>query len=390
MTIADQKTPGRPVEIEFEAFTGLPSANQELLIMGRAGVGATGVNNVITINNSGDPIAGKTEAETKFGAGSELAKMVVAAINANFVAGRSNCPTIKCIPMASTAIDFGTADSTLVAALNTKAEFIVSPFDGTSTALTTKLLNHCASVSSAQRVDNNQFGSIGVAANFSVADPSTLNAPDSQYLSLVYMRDTAPAITLGELAAAYAATLAGNAIPFNPTNGLVLGNISAPVNPVNYLTIGAGLESETALNKGWAPLRVKTNGQVVIVRSVTSRITTNGTTVAQAYYDAQDFQVLYYWRKTLWTRYSQPDFSNTKRSVGAATALLGETIRLAKLFETNNMFQSVNDLAKQFTVKSSSTDRHRFDIVTPVNVIPGLHDIATTIKASTQFDTISV
>jgi phage tail sheath gpL-like len=204
------------------------------------------------------------------------------------------------------------------------------------------------------------------------------------------MRDTAPAITLGELAAAYAATLAGNALPFNPVNNLVLGEIAAPVTETDYLTIGAGLESETALAKGWTPLRVKSNGEVAVVRSITTRITTNGTTRVQSYFDVQDFQVLYYWRKTLWTRFSQPDFMNAKRSVKIARAIKGEMLRLAKLFEDQAMFQSVKELASQFTVVTSSTDRNRLDVTTPVNVIPGLHVIASTIKASTQFDTITV
>ena len=390
MTIADQKTPGRPIEIEFEASTGLPTANQELLLIGRAASGATGVNTVITISNVGDPVAGQAEAETKFGVGSELAKMVVAAINSNLAAGRSNSPSIKCVPMLSTAVDFGTNDAALTAAINTKAEFIVSPFDGTDTTLVNKLKNHCATVSGAQRVENNQFGSIGVAANFNVADPANLNAPDSQYLSLVYMRDSAPAITLGELAAAYAAALAGNAVPFNPVNNFVLGEIAAPVTATDNLSIGAGLESETVLGKGWTPLKVKPNGEVAIVRSITTRITTNGVTAVQSYYDVQDFQVLYYWRKTLWTRFNQTDLTNTKRSVKTARTIKGEALRLAKIFEDNAMFQSVSQLATQFTVTSSLTDRNRFDVVTPVNVIPGLHVIATTIKASTQFDTISV
>lgn len=390
MTIADQKTPGRPIEIEFEASTGLPTANQELLLIGRAASGATGVDTVITISNVGDPVAGQAEAETKFGVGSELAKMVVAAINSNLSAGRSNSPSIKCIPMLSTATDFGTNDSALTAALNTKAEFIVSPFDGTNTTLTNKLKAHCALVSGAQRVENNQFGSIGVAANFNVADPANLTSPDSQYLSLVYLRDSAPAITLGELAAAYAAALAGNAVPFNPVNNFVLGEIAAPVTATDNLSIGAGLESETVLGKGWTPLKVKPNGEVAIVRSITTRITTNGTTAVQSYYDVQDFQVLYYWRKTLWTRFNQTDLTNTKRSVKTARTIKGEALRLAKIFEDNAMFQSVNQLATEFTVTASLTDRNRFDVVTPVNVIPGLHVIATTIKASTRFDTISV
>jgi phage tail sheath gpL-like len=63
---------------------------------------------------------------------------------------------------------------------------------------------------------------------------------------------------------------------------------------------------------------------------------------------------------------------------------------LAQLFEDNQMFQAVAELAKQFTVVRSLSDRHRFDVMTPVNVVPALHTIATTVRAGTQFDTISV
>ena len=102
MTIGFQKTPGRPVEVLFAAETGVPNDNQELLLFGRAGVGATGTETVITISAVSDVTAATLEAETKFGAGSELAKMVIAAVKANAYASRSTFPPIKCVPLAST------------------------------------------------------------------------------------------------------------------------------------------------------------------------------------------------------------------------------------------------------------------------------------------------
>ena len=231
---------------------------------------------------------------------------------------------------------------------------------------------------------------MGVAANMSVADPAGLDSPDTQYLTLAWFKNSAPAITVGELAAAYAAVLAGNVSPFVPVNGYVLGGIDAPDAESDRITVGAGLESETALTAGWAPIKVKPNGDVAIVRSVTTRITTNGVVAAGAYYDVQDFQVLYFWRKTLYTRFNQTDFTNAKASVDKARAAKSEAIRLAQIFEDNEMFKSVSELAKQFTVAVNASDRHRFDVVTPVNVIPGLHVIATTVRAGTQFDTITI
>jgi phage tail sheath gpL-like len=392
-SIGDQKTPGRPIETTFEADTGTPSANQELLLIGHAASGTvsgTQANyKVITISAVSDSAAAKTEAETKFGVGSELSKMVIAAVKAN--EGGSTFPAIKCVKLAYTDADFGAADAALTAVKKVKAEFVVSPYDGktANATLTTSLKTACSTMSGAQRVENNQFGTIGVIANQDVTDPANLPTPDSQFIAPVYLRDSAPTYTVGELAAAYAARLAANASPFNPMDDVVIGSVPAPAASTDNLSIGAGLESETALGKGWTPLKVKPNGDVAIVRSVTSRITIDGTVAATSYYDVQDFQVLYFWRKTLFTRFSQPDFKQVKASTNKAKQALGEMVRLAKLFESQEMFQAVDQLSKQFKIERSTSDRHRFDWRTPVNVIPGLHVMAGNIAASTQFDTIS-
>jgi phage tail sheath gpL-like len=92
----------------------------------------------------------------------------------------------------------------------------------------------------------------------------------------------------------------------------------------------------------------------------------------------------------MFTRFNQPDYTNTKASEDKARSIKSEAIRLASVFEDNDMFKSVAQLAPQFTVTVNATDRHRFDLVTPVNVIPGLHVIATTIRAGTEFDTITI
>lgn len=388
-SIGDQKTPGRPVEITFAAETGLPSDLQEVLLIGHAASGATGANTVIVINNSGDLSAASGEAATKFGAGSELAKMVVAAVLAN--SGGSTFPALKCVPLASSATDIPQAAQDAIAKV--KADFIVSPYDGnSSTANRNALKALCSLMSGAQRVENNQFGSFGVVANQAVTDPSLLFKFDTQYLIGVWDRDSAPVYSLGETAAACAAKMAGNGIPFNPLDDVTVNGIPAPTSMSDWATIGAGLESESCLNQGWTPLQVKPNGEVAFVRTVTGRLSADGTgtPVVGAYYDVQDFQVLYYWRKTIFTRYSQPDFKRRKASEAAAIELKSEAIRLATAFEDQNMFQAVARLAKRFIVQRSATDRHRFDVKTPVNVIPGLHVIATNIEATTEFDTITV
>lgn len=390
--IADQKTPGRPIEVTFAAETGLPSANQEVLLIGHKDPtsGTIAAYEVTLISNSGDLTAGTAEAETKFGAGSELAKMVEAALRAT--TGISSKPQLKCIPLASADVGFGTADIALTKAQKVKAEFIVSPYDGNDGTLRTKLRDHVALVSSAQRVDNNQFGSIGVVANYSVSDPSTLPQFDSQYILGCWLRDSgSPGYSLGELAAACAARVAANAVPFNPLNSVSITGVVAPTDSEDHITVGAGLESEAALNRGWTPLYVKPTGDVSFVRTVTGRISADGTgsPVVTSYYDVQDFQVLYFYRKALWTRFSQNDFKQTKASDEKAKAAKSEAVRIAMAFETESMFQHVKELATQFIVQRSSSDRHRFDGKYPVNVVPGLHVIASNVEATTQYDSFS-
>lgn len=390
-SIGSQKTPGRPVEITFAPELGLPSDNQTLLLIGHAGSGATGTNTVIDISNAGDVDAASGEAETKFGAGSELAKMVIAAVEAN--SGGSTFPPIKCLPLDSSETSIPVAAQSAIRAARVGICFLVTPYDLQNDSTERDILKSLAqTMSGAQRVENQQFGAFGVGANFDVTDPANLFAFDTQFLVGVYKRDSNPAKSLGETAARAAARMASNGIPYNPLDDVSLAGEEAPEDQADWITVGAGLESETVLAKGWTPLWVKPNTEVAFVRTVTGRISTDGSGDAPvtAYYDVQDFQTLYFWRKTLYTRFSQPDFKQRKASPAVATEIKGEVIRLASTFEDQGMFQAVSQLAKKFQVERNASDRHRFDVLTPVNVIPGLHVIATNVKATTEFDAVTI
>lgn len=389
-SIGQQKTPGRPIEITFAPELGLPSDSQQLLLIGRSASGATGVNTVITINNVADVQEATTEAEAKFGVGSELAKMVIAAVEAN--EGGSTFPAIKCCPLASTETSIPVTAQNAIKAAKLGVSFLVSPYSMEDSAKRTILKSMAEAMSGAQRVENQQFGSFGVAAVFNVDDPSTLSTPDTQFLIGLYKRDASPTKSLGETAARCAAKMAANGIPFNPLNDVTVTGEAAPSDEEDHITVGGGLESEVILAKGYTPLWVKPNGDVAFVRTTTMRISTDGSgdAAATAYYDVQDFQVLYFWRKTLYTRFSQPDFKQRKASGGAIQDIRSEAIRLASAFEDQGMFQATTLLAKQFRAERNLSDRHRVDVLTPVNVIPGLHVIATNVRATTEFDTVTI
>lgn len=392
-SIGQQKTPGRPIEITFAAETGLPSDAQELILIGRAASGATGTNTIVRVNNVADAAAAADEVATKFGAGSELALMVLAAVAAN--EGGSTFPAIKCCVLSDVETTIPVNAVNAIKAV--KGEFVVSPFDlNTESPERTILKDLAAAMSGAQRVQNNQFGTFGVGASFE-ADPAELFKVDTQFILPLWFRNTGTGdeeqpYSIGEVAAAAAARIAANGVPFNPLDDVTIRGVPAPKVVADWPTVGAGLESEVCLGQGWTPLFVKPNEEVAFVRTVTGRLSVDGTgsPVVTAYYDVQDFQVLYFWRKTLYTRFSQPDFKQAKASAEAGVNIKAEAIRLAVQFEDQNMFQAVSQLAKKFIVQRNASDRHRFDVLTPVNVIPGLHVIATNVQATTEFDVITV
>lgn len=395
-SIANQLTPGRPTQITFGPQTGLPNSTMAVLIIGHMAASgsaasgtqsATGAYIPLNLVNVADPVAASGEAAGYFGAGTELAAMIVAAVKANQDTGNF-VPLVAC-PLAPADADL----SKVVNAIDKQpVSFVVSPFDANNNAIHTPMITEVIAMSAAGRVQNNQYGSFLVACNRNAASPSTLFKYDTPAMIGIWLRDTGvQAQLIGEVAASCAAQLAGLQIPFNPINGRVLGNVNAPLAQADWISVGAGLESETALAQGWSPLRILPNGTVAWVRSRTARVTTgDGVTAVTGYFDVQDFLVLYYWRKTLVTRFNQPDLTQTKASAQAAQLILAEVIRLAGTFEDQNMFQDIKDLAKLFLVQRNLTDRSRFDVYTPVNVIPGLMVIATNIQASTQGDFVTV
>jgi phage tail sheath gpL-like len=415
-SIGFQKTPARPTEITFAANTNLPDPNQTVGLIGHMGpTGGAAVSgvasgsavpySVVPMSNVAESVAGATEANAKFGEGSELAKMVIAAIKANEAVGSSNFPQITCIPLQQTDADFGELNVALkpkglAAADKFECEFLVSPYDGEDTVLGDQLEEQAQTMSGATRVQNGQYGTISVAFNRSVQDPSTLHKYDSQFICPAWLRDisdgsnpsfAAPAKSVAEMAAAVAAIMASGTVPFNPQDDKVMGDIDAPSNSEDWITVGAGLESEAALGRGWTPIRVLPNGDVSLVRTVTSRLTTgDGVTQVLSYYDVQDFQVLYFFRKAIVNRLNQPDFKNVKNSAQKRIDAKNAVVKLASDFEDQGMLQAVAQLAPLIVVEQNATDRSRMDIFIPVNVVPGLHVVATNIQATTEFDVITV
>jgi phage tail sheath gpL-like len=398
--IGTQRTPGRPTEITFGPNLSLPASIQPIVLIGHRGAsgaasGSSGIANyqAVTISNVASIAGASAEAIADFGSGSELAKMVIAAVTA-LVEQDTVFPPMVAIPLAQVDTDWGNGTNQALTTLDKiTAGVVISCYDAQlSQTNFNALITECKSMSGPQRVENQQFGTTAVGATMNVASPSSLVKYDTQNAVAFFLRDQSGLNpdTPATLAARCGALIQANDVPYLPLNNVVVGGATPPTNDSDNLTIGAGLESEVTLGQGWSPLKVTPTEAVAFVRTVTTRLTSDGTTPVNSYFDFQDFQVLYFFRESVYDREQQPDFANVKASVQTAKALKAAIIAIMDEFEADGMFQAVAQLAAQVQVVRNSSSRDRFDCLWPVNVIPGLAVIANNIQAGTQFDTFTV
>lgn len=188
------------------------------------------------------------------------------------------------------------------------------------------------------------------------------------------------------LAAMQAASIMQSAFPYFPLTGRIVGGAVAPANPQDRIVLDPNGLSELALKAGLSPMYVDSAGNVRIVRTRTTRVTTDGITPATAYFDWQDLVTMNDFREDCFLILQQPQFKQAKASIQTAALVKDEVLREAMAYENAQAFQAVKSLAPLFLVQPSATSRGRFDFKIPINVLPGLYVVAGNIQATTQFD----
>lgn len=373
---------------------GLVAADNTLVMLGHmsltGGTAVAGVPQVI--NNFGDPAAAALECATYFGAGSEAGAMVVAAIQGVLFSSLSVklFPAIKVIPLANAATS-ATLAATLGTLLTLPASYLVSCYPATDAAGLTAVENYLTAIGGNDRGDNGQFGSFGFVAtdvDTSVATPVGVGAA-SEKVCIPWLRDLAvtKANVISSVSSAYAAVCASLAVPYLPLDGITVGGLVPPTSSTDYHTAGDTGTAALGLSSGLSPLLITSGGKVMIARSITTLRTVSSVEDA-AYYDMQDWQVLYYLRKNAYNIASQPRYRQAKASIAKFQSLKSELIQLCKTLEGLDMLQYVDLLANQFTVDRSVQNRHAGLFRVPVNVIPGFHSKGIELDAGTQFDIV--
>ena len=372
---------------------GLVAADNVLVLIGMmaaSGSSAT-LNAPVSIDNYGDPVAAATECTAKFGANSQLGEMVLAAIAGVLYSDLESkvFPPIVCIPLASTA-DAAALTTALQANLNRPMPYVALGFNATTTGVMTAIKNHVTAINANDRGDNGQFGTFAFVAtdvDTSVATPIGL-AGATEGIIIPWLRDLqgSKANKVHQVAAAVAAVSAAMGVPYNPLDGTKIGNLVPPTASADYLTPGDAGTASLGLNAGLTPLIVS-NGGVLISRIITTKVTVTNVLDA-AYYDMQDWQVLYYLRKNAYSLAQQPRYKRAKASIQVLQSLKSELIKTCKDMESLGMLQYVDQLTSQFTVARVPSNRHAAVYSVPVNVIPGFHNKGIDLIGGTQFDVV--
>jgi len=374
----------------------LTTADNDLVLIGlAASSGATATLGApVYIDSYGDPVAALSECNLKFGTNSQLGEMVVAAINGVLFSNQTNkvYPKIRCIPLVSTATSTDLATA-LANNLTVPMPYLAVSFPGTDATALTALKNHLTAISGEDRGKNGQFGSfgfLGLDGSTSIATAQGLSGA-SELLCFPWLRDTAvtKANKIHVVTAAYAALCASVGVPFLPLTDIVVGGLIPPVSISDWHTDGDTGTAALGLSAGVVPLMSKSDGTVAVSRSITSRRPISATEET-AYFDLQDWQVLYYFRKSCFVAASQTQFKISKASVQKAEALNSEFIKIAKDFEALEMFQYVDRLVSEFTFTRQVQNRAAFVYQLPVNVIPGFANKGIELVGTTKYDSVVV
>lgn len=174
-----------------------------------------------------------------------------------------------------------------------------------------------------------------------------------------------------ELAAAYAAVVAGEEDPSRPLNTLELVGVNPP--PVaNRLT---RTEQESALANGVTPLEVGPGGRVQIVRAITTYTVNPAAVPDIAWLDLTTVRTMDYVARACRTRI-ELRFPREKLSVRTEQRVKSELLDVLIKLEELEIVENVLANKDRLIVERDSQDPNRLNASIPVDIVNGLHVFA--------------
>lgn len=271
--------------------------------------------------------------------------------------------------VAVVAMAGGTIDPTIQPALDKvyagSYSLIITPYnDATSLGI---VRDHLAAVSGSIE----QRPGVGCyAVDTSVASAVTLNTGinNGRMVGALLRGTRSPSF---EIAAALAAVRASESDPARPLNYLPLPGIAAPVEAQRLTR----QEQESCLANGVAPLQVGPDGQVQIVRLVTTYTKNIAGVPDPALLDVTTIDSLDYAIRSIRERVLLR-FPRAKLSAKTAPAVRTEVLDVCNKLEALGILENVAANKSGIVVERDLQDANRLNIRVPADVVNGLHVIA--------------
>jgi len=213
---------------------------------------------------------------------------------------------------------------------------------------------------------------VGTQAS-AVALASGMNDGRSSIAYLAYTSNTpiaqSPAF---KIAGAYGAVLASQADPAVPYDNLVLAGIAAPA-VIDRLS---RTNEEYLLNNGITPLHIIPGEDVAIVRAI-STYTLNGSSIPDpTLLDINTIREMDYCRTQFNTRFSNV-FARAKLTPRITASVKDQAIDVMYLLQSAGILQNVDTLKSGVIVQQDLSNVNQLDVKIPLNIVSGLHIIAT-------------
>lgn len=270
-----------------------------------------------------------------------------------------------------TAMTGGATDPAIQAALDLvyPTQFhVIVPWDGGATTLAA-IKAHLTSVSDAtEQRPGRAFAGVTGAAKAVAAQATLSTGVNNERVSPIYLPGswTLPY----ELGAEIGATVAIQTDPSLHFDGVVLPGIHAPDTSVRL----SRSEQEALLAAGVTPLEVNADGDVEIVRLVTSRTTTDGEE-DHILLDTTSIATLDYFRQEARKTYKKK-FPQAKNTSTIRSSIRKQIYDLALSLEKNpGCLNNVEAYKDQFLCEADSTEPTRALMKIPSPVVPGLHQL---------------
>lgn len=176
-----------------------------------------------------------------------------------------------------------------------------------------------------------------------------------------------------EMAAVYASLFAAEEDPAKPLNTLVMTGIAAPAVADRL----SSEEQESCLYNGVAPLEVNSNGEVEIVRAITTYVKDGAGNADATLLDVTTPRSMFYVAEAVLARL-RAKFPRAKNTRKTRSSVKTEVMAVLKNLEDAEICENVSDNPP--VVELDSSDPSRANVEIPADVVNGLHIIAGSIR----------